>query len=738
MIFKRIALNNAGPFLAEWEVLLPEGPTVVVGEYEESGVRSNRAGKSYFAVDAPLYALFGKFRGSRLEEFPHRLALGREESWVETDVESSDGRDWSIRRGRTPSGDPIRLLNGSHVSEADLLRTVEREILGLTADEYLMTCAFVQGEMHAFMKATPAEKRRVVSPWFRTDRWIPRADLAGKRLRAAQAQLRELEAREIRLRRVLDSEGEFRAAVADSEKLVKRTRLQVDTLAAELAAEKAKLELAVKERGRRADLRREVARLEEEVKRERAEAEGELQNRDLAFTRAKEALQEARGRKDRLDRLQEEEARLRDLRAELAQIREDLLGVRRERDERSSLRKALLEKFRELERTRTGVCPVLREACDRVAPDAAVLEEVKREGLTARRALTGLEERIVSLEWKAEMGLEDVRLVEEGVRALEELKDLPTLAETERGFEAAKRALEDAEAAVKRVKLARTETARALTRARRDLEKFPEVGPGAEEAVAEKATALQTVRQELTGWEEDLAAARASVAELERAAAELEKLEDERGMVRDRISKLAWSSYAFGAAGIPSRELENAFGLAEDSMNQVLEDLGTALRVQFAPTRELKDWEAACLACGAPFEKGERTHRCRECGTPRRRRRRDELRLEVADGGNASSFELDSGGGKVLLSLGVRLGLARLPGESRAVRCEHLLIDEPDGALDEVNRAALHDLLRRRLPDLGIRQALLITHADVRREFSSVVNVHRWEDEDRSAVWRDA
>ena len=122
--------------------------------------------------------------------------------------------------------------------------------------------------------------------------------------------------------------------------------------------------------------------------------------------------------------------------------------------------------------------------------------------------------------------------------------------------------------------------------------------------------------------------------------------------------------------------------------------------------------------------------------TQRRKRRRDELRLEVDDGENESSFELDSGGGKILLSLGVRLGLASLPGSFRRVRCEHLIIDEPDGALDPPNQAALHALIRR-VGDLGIRQTILITHADVRREFDSAVTVHRWEDEDRSAAWND-
>jgi hypothetical protein len=207
--------------------------------------------------------------------------------------------------------------------------------------------------------------------------------------------------------------------------------------------------------------------------------------------------------------------------------------------------------------------------------------------------------------------------------------------------------------------------------------------------------------------------------------------------MRAEIERLAWAAYAFGATGIPSRELENAFGVAEDSMNSVLSDLESPTRLRFSPSRELKDWEPACLVCGEVFKKGERRHVCRACGIPRRKRRRDELRLEVVDGEHDASFELDSGGGKILLSLGVRFGLAPLPAASRRVRCESAVIDEPDGALDGPNRAALHRLLTTRLPKLGIRQTILITHADVRDEFPSVVVVRRWPDEDRSGFWRD-
>lgn len=737
MIFHRIAVSNAGPFLGDWDVVLPEGPTVVVARYEESDVRSNRAGKSYFAVDLPLYVLFGKFRGKSVDDFPHRLARGKEDAFGELEVDSSDGRSWLIRRGRTAGGDPIRELNGSKISDADLVKTVETEILGLSFDEYLNTNAFVQGEMHSFMRMTPAEKRRLVSPWFKTDRWIPRADLAKGRLREAQSELRKLDAREEMAREALEDREEREKEVSAIEAMVKSARGALTRATERRATAKAELDAAVAHRTLRAELRRKFEAERGRAEREIRDAAGAVQNADLAFTRSKEALADARARRDRLTELEGQEEALRALRDNLNALLQSVREAETERGEHSRKREELLRKFKELEKSRTGICPVLREECDRIAADPRVLDALKTEGLAARRAMERAARQAAELQGTVERARREIRASEHAERELLDLRREMSVEEAERNSKAARARFKEAQERLNSLKDGEDDREAAEEELRKRLDVIPDPGEEVELEIAAAVEEEESARGHLSGLEERLADARASLAETDRAADEIEQIEAERVSVRERVRLLAWTSYAFGSAGIPSRELENAFGVAEAEMNEVLEGLNTPLRVFFSPTRELKDWEPACLACGEPFEKGERRHVCRECGTPRRKRRRDELRLEVQDGGNDSSFELDSGGGKVLLSLGGRLGLAALPRAVRRVHCEHLLIDEPDGALDEPNRAALHGLIQRRMKDLGVRQVLLITHADVRREFSSVVQVHRWEDEDRSAVWVD-
>jgi len=737
VIFLRTTLNNVGPYLAEWGVTWGEGVNAVVGEYESSDLRSNRSGKSYLAVAVPLYVFFGEFHGRTLDQLPHRLAAGKEDAWAELEVSGSDGRMWTVRRGRARSGDPIRELNGSAVGEQDLRRVVEGEILGLSLEEYRLTNAFVQGDAHGFMRLSPADKRRVVAPWFRTDRWIPRADLAQKRLSRAQADLRALDAEEQRLQEAAARLPDLGSAEVAARVTAGSARGELADLLRECAEVRAQVDgLEVARRARR-ELEREVARLGREVETERAAALREVKVAETKLTDAEAAHQGARNRAERVQALEEREAKLEDLRAVVTSAAEEVRRTRADAKRLEEERSALRDRLRELERTRTGLCPVLREACDRVARDEGVLEQIRADGTTKAGQGEDLLRSLKALEWKLEMARGDLGLAETEVRELRELRKAASVEQTRERLVDTREKAEAARTAAERAKLGRTELGRALAHARRRLAEAPEVavdGGAADRLVVLDATA-QVAQEAVEEAERQVARASAEREAAEKATSELKELGTRRSALTERIERLAWASWAFGASGIPGRELENAFGVAEDAMNHVLANLGAPTRVRFSPSRELQAWEPACIACGVGFAKGERTHRCAACGTPRKKKTRDELQLEVLDGGSESAFELDSGGGQVLISLGVRLGLAGLPARLRAARCEHLVIDEPDGALDEVNRAALHAMLLKRVAALGFRQVILVTHADVRREFGQVVTVHRFDGEDRSGAW---
>lgn len=734
MIFRRITVNNAGPFLGEWSVDLSDGATVIVGTYDEGSERSNRSGKSFFACDCPMYALFGQFRG-KTDEFAHRLVRGKEDAWVEVEVTTSNGRCHSIRQGRTASGDPIREVDGASVKRDDLLNFVVSEVLGLTLEEWRMTNLFVQGNMHSFMEMTAAEKRRVVAPWFKTDRWVPRAELARKRLSEARAELRAIEREETEVVSFLDS-PDVTADLETSKKLRRRAVMKIEKSESEVA----RLEQICRTSNETAASKKacasEVSRLEADVAAERRSAESELALAERTVESVGRDLETARDRGRWISKLEDEVSKL----SELKDIADGAKRKLRDAEEKISInearRKELLKQYNELRSSRTGTCPILREPCDRVAPDKSVLDSIVEEGKEHRAAVELLTESLKGLSWKVDMAKADLDTALENERELAKLRSKPSVEQVGRESASANVALERAKKRVSDAKRSRTELSKALAAAKKRLETFGEVEDHFQFAnlKQEKAT-LSELRDHLADVDKKVAELSATVAERARAESRVVELRSRREEVQSIIEDLAFAAYAFGATGIPSREVENAFGAAENSMNTVLESLGAPMRVRFTPVRELKEWESACLGCGAEFEKGERKHVCKVCGAPRRKKRRDELHMEVIDGGNVSSFDLDSGGGKVMLSMGVRLGLARLPSASRAVVCQHLVVDEPDGALDAPNRAAVHGLIRGKMGALGVSQALLITHADARDEFDKVVEVRRFEAEDRSEVF---
>lgn len=736
MIVRRVLFNNAGPFLSEWEVELPEGVTAVVAEYEDAADRSNRAGKSFLAVDGLLYALFGKFRG-RTDDFVHRVARGREEGFVEYELETSEGARHVIRRGRDRSGGPIRELDGSTIKEGDLETAVVEEILGLSYDELVLTNVFVQEQMHSFMAMTPAEKRRVVSPWFKTDRWVPRFELAKSRLTAARRKLFDLEREKGTLEKSVEDSEETMDDLPDAKAELEAARELVDEVMEKRATIVTEIESDAARRKKRSDAESALSDAVRTVELEKKRSTDVAESADRRLSRARKVFDDARGRDKLIGDLELRVAVRGELIGSIDELRVEMSKFRttREADERK--KSDLLESYRTLTDDRTGVCPVLREKCDRVVRDEKVVSAVRREGLMLRRAIDRTTKRIEGIEWKLSMTRSELGGVEDDEKTLAGLRAGVSPKQCEHEIELAKRAKDEAVVQISRVKQGKTAAAKVCRSLRKALEALPEESDdGTTRRLAFVAAEREVAENARDAAENRIAELRALEASGLVAKERIEAIEAELVLVRTDVEMLAWSTYAFGATGIPSRELENAFGVAEGSMNSVLTDLGAPTRLRFSPSRELKDWEPACLACATTFSKGERKHVCIECGIPRRRRRRDELRLEVLDGINESSFELDSGGGKVLLSLGVRLGLAQLPGNSRRVRCETAIVDEPDGSLDGPNRTALHRVLRDRFPALGIRQTLLITHADVRDEFDSVVVVRRWPDEDRSGFWR--
>ena len=183
-------------------------------------------------------------------------------------------------------------------------------------------------------------------------------------------------------------------------------------------------------------------------------------------------------------------------------------------------------------------------------------------------------------------------------------------------------------------------------------------------------------------------------------------------VIQKRITHLRYVAFMFGKNGIPSQEIENAFDEIEDEVNFLLQRLNTKLQIQFNPDRELPTWEDYCVQCGWQFPKGTKVKECEECGNARLKKRKDELQLRVVEDGIDSGFYMESGGGKTLVSLAIRLSLILLKQRQSNSKLDTLFLDEPDASFDESNRKAFIQLITKTLiKELKFKQIFWISHS---------------------------
>jgi DNA repair exonuclease SbcCD ATPase subunit len=195
---------------------------------------------------------------------------------------------------------------------------------------------------------------------------------------------------------------------------------------------------------------------------------------------------------------------------------------------------------------------------------------------------------------------------------------------------------------------------------------------------------------------------------------EITELNQEIKSLAVRVDDLKLVSFVFSKNGIPSQEIENAFTEVEDEINFVLSQFGTPMEVLFSPDRELNDWEKSCVSCGFLFPKNYKKSDCSECGAPREKRRKDELQLKVMLDGQEYGFYMESGGGKTILSLAIRVALTRLKLRKTGSEFKVLFLDEVDAPFDEDNRDKFISLVNNVLvKKLGFHQVFWVSHSKI-------------------------
>lgn len=346
-----------------------------------------------------------------------------------------------------------------------------------------------------------------------------------------------------------------------------------------------------------------------------------------------------------------------------------------------------------------GWCPLLDQSCSRIEPDAKLVKTWKRDVKKYNAALKESNEKVDHLEaWKAtrdavkeaEMALAEAKADSGGVDVLKDQRK--SLKAKEKGFN------------------------------------FKPVG-GLKERLAD-------LKDEMVALAERIGRVKQKRSNIKRVKEDLDQARNKLTAHQERAADLRYLAFMFGKNGIPSQEIENAFGEIEDEINFILRRLGIGLQVEFSPDREIGTWEELCVECGWKFPKGTRTKECHGCGADRMKKRKDELQLRVLEDGFDEGFYMESGGGKTMVSLSVRLALTRLKQRQTHSKFNVLFLDEPDAALDKMNKKAFVQLITRTLvKEFGFEQVFWISHdKEIQESIPHVLAIQKINGENKT-VW---
>ncbi|MFA6168354.1 MAG: hypothetical protein WC700_17155, partial [Gemmatimonadaceae bacterium] len=229
----------------------------------------------------------------------------------------------------------------------------------------------------------------------------------------------------------------------------------------------------------------------------------------------------------------------------------------------------------------------------------------------------------------------------------------------------------------------------------------------AQESQASATQAVDAARQAVARGEIEhadanrlagVAAQRLTQAETELARVQVEMQRAVK--TRALLTRLQYVERACGADGIPAIVLENLIADVEARANGILTAMRAPFVIEFAFDRPTTQKEKLC-ACGAEFL--PRATTCARCGAARGMQRSSALDLQIVEDGIAHDFADDSGAGRAMASLAIRLGVARSMGLNFAC------LDEIADVMSAGNRARFCQMIGT-LGSVGFSTILLTSH----------------------------
>jgi DNA repair exonuclease SbcCD ATPase subunit len=626
-----------------------EGVFGILAQGKDDPDRSNFIGKTT-TIEAIRYNLTGLSRASKETSLIHHNTDSMLTELVLLDLDSN--AEYTIKRGRAISGEGLLEYSDSKLigEKSEQAKNYLEQLLGMTPDDFDLTIFFKQSEINQFMNLGPSDKKKMLMNWQNNEHWIEKE----------KAVLRDLK---------------------DKKDELKMIRLMIDNLNNDVGSlenlqqryAKSSIDLKL--------LQKEVNQLEVEfdkIKSIQKITESEALNAKRKYDNC---VEEYKKITDHLNSLSNIEDKINEIEvvdsSELYEKQKAIISklpmLEKSLDEKTKLFQKLIE-------LNTGLCPILSESCDRIK-----LSDSDR--LSKEKEIKDLKNSVLSFKQKYErISLE--------IKTNESNKDKRQLLQNKLNK---KSELEQLQLSLK-------------TQAQTFKEIYLKYDATAASKEKELASNLTTKKGELQSLSNQVAVLDEKIRVVEQNEKKADELRNKLQALSEQVDDLAYVAYMFGKNGIPSLEIENSFQEIEDEINYILSQL-VDISLEFKPDRELKAWEEYCLSCGFKYPKNYKKANCSECNEPRRRKRKDELALNVIENGNESDFDMCSGGLKTLISLAVRTALTQLRKRQNKSNLNILFLDEIDSALDKTNKTHVVSLINNVLhKKLGFKQIFWISH----------------------------
>ena len=557
----------------------------VLAEYDSDETRSNRAGKSLI-LESIKYNLVGTVRAKREVSMIHN---GMEFMYVKCTYSDSDGKTYTIKRGRNLKGDGMLELDW--VEKTRESQKAITDIFGVSAVDFELTHFFKQSDINGFMDLPPAEKTKYLMTWFDNGHWEGINGDIKNDLKDYRIKLKENEAvrKSLELASVVPEELEIDLV------LVKRQKKSQETLLDDIESDLLQLDTEYHDLDKANSLREmRVKEVEGEIERARKNNDriSSLKTKLLAYER-------------NLTLVDADLSKFEEM-ATVKEIREDITETKIDLNIQKSQR-ATLEKS-------NGICPILNTSCDSIQVDPAKIDNGIAVLISDLETLKSLEKRALEkqeLEDEFDDIENDIGELQEKINNLTEVSLQPL----------AERLVE-------------------LNDSSNDDKLFE-----LDENIIALKTDKKNTSASINGFVRRIAGLEEKLGTAKEAGDKMIHLESKNEKIRLVIEDLNYLAMATGKNGIPSEEIENAFGEIQDDINYLMKEVDINATISFSPDKQLTAWEDFCH-CGHKFTKGFRGSACPECNELREKKRKEEISLKIIENGLESDFGLDSGGGK--------------------------------------------------------------------------------------------